>query len=68
MTVDPLLKPPEVAEHFGLSERTLEYWRYAGRGPAYVRLGRHVRYRASAVERFLEEQQRSGQANGQHQP
>jgi predicted site-specific integrase-resolvase len=50
---DPLLPPPDVGELLSVSERTLEYWRYQGRGPAFVRVGKRVRYRLSDVEAFL---------------
>ncbi|MBY5889093.1 helix-turn-helix domain-containing protein [Rhizobium leguminosarum] len=32
---------------------TLQYWRYRRRGPAYVKLGRHVYYRESALRDFI---------------
>ncbi len=38
-----------------LSERTLQRWRLEGCGPTYVKLGRLVRYRESALNRFLAE-------------
>ena len=54
--LDRLNKPNEVSERLGLPEKTLADWRSRGIGPAYVRLGRHVRYRDSDLERFLQEQ------------
>lgn len=42
------------ARYLGLPPRTLEQWRYLGRGPAFVKLGdRHVRYRKSDVDAWL---------------
>ena len=51
---DRLLRPDEVAERLGVSERTLERWRAAGQGPAFVTIGRMVRYAESAVAGFVE--------------
>lgn len=41
------------ARRLGLKVATLRAWRRQQRGPAYVRLGRAVRYLASDVEDFL---------------
>jgi hypothetical protein len=35
-----------------VSEATLKEWRYKGTGLEYVRLGRHVRYPAKALEEW----------------
>jgi excisionase family DNA binding protein len=51
-----LLTPAEVAERLRVSTRTLEFWRHQGRGPAYVKIGKRVRYRPDDVERFIEAQ------------
>ncbi|GAA3531304.1 hypothetical protein GCM10022419_008010 [Nonomuraea rosea] len=57
MTINkPLGKPPEVAKYLGVSEETLKGWRWKGVGPDYVPVGRHVRYRWSAVEKWLDQQ------------
>lgn len=44
--------PEQVAERYQVSEATLKEWRYKRSGPAYVRLGRHVRYPAKALEQW----------------
>jgi excisionase family DNA binding protein len=49
----PLLTPPEVASYLQVSEKTLANWRYLGRGPAFVKVGRDIRYRESELERWL---------------
>lgn len=49
-------KPAEVAQYLGVPERTLAQWRYLRKGPAYINVGRYVRYRWSEVERWLDEQ------------
>jgi predicted DNA-binding transcriptional regulator AlpA len=51
---DRLLTPPEAAEFFRITERTLAEWRLRGTGPRYVRLtGRGVRYRESDLLAFI---------------
>jgi predicted DNA-binding transcriptional regulator AlpA len=58
-TADPLLKQEEVAERFrDVNVRTLERWRSIGFGPAFVKLGRRVFYRASDVEAWIAQQRR----------
>lgn len=54
MSTDPLYAPPTVAEHLGLSVQALALMRHEGTGPAYVKLGRRVRYRMSDVEAWLD--------------
>ena len=50
----PLVGPDRAAELLGgLSPRTLERWRIEGRGPAYVRVGRLIRYRTEDLEQFV---------------
>jgi excisionase family DNA binding protein len=53
--VEPLLGPEDVSEILKVSQATLRHWRAAGGGPGYIRVGRHIRYRPSAVEAWLEE-------------
>lgn len=55
-----LITPPELAELTGVPERTLAQWRYLGNGPAYVKVGRHVRYRPEDVQAWLALQTRGG--------
>lgn len=54
----PLVTPTELAEFLGVPPHTLAQWRSRGLGPAFVRIGRHVRYRWSAVERWLDDRER----------
>ncbi len=51
-----LLTPAEVAELWELPERTLADWRSRGIGPAFIKLGRHCRYRMEDVLRYEESQ------------
>jgi len=49
-----LLSSRAVADYLGIPTGTLANWRYQGRGPAFVRIGRHVRYRAEDIARWIE--------------
>jgi excisionase family DNA binding protein len=51
-----LLSPSELSRYLGVPLGTLANWRYKGRGPAFLRVGRHVRYRAEDVATWVEEQ------------
>ena len=54
-----LAKPPAVAEYLNVAEATLTQWRYKRVGPPFVSVGRHVRYRWSDVEQWLDTQQKA---------
>ncbi len=54
METDKLLTAADVSERFGVPAKTLADWRSRGIGPAYVRLGRHCRYRLEDVMRYEE--------------
>lgn len=51
---DPLIAPPSLAAELGVPESTLAQWRYLGRGPRYLKIGRHVRYRRSDITAWIE--------------
>jgi excisionase family DNA binding protein len=53
---DVLATPDEVADVLGVPEHTLAQWRSKGKGPDYIKVGRHVRYRWSAVNEWLDAQ------------
>ena len=42
----------ELAEHWQISEATLERWRTEAGGPVFLKLGAQVRYRVRDVEAF----------------
>lgn len=44
------LTPVQVSEDTGIAVGTLANWRVLGTGPAFVKVGRLVRYEATAVE------------------
>jgi hypothetical protein len=51
-----LATPQEVAEFLQKPTGTLRQWRHLGIGPQYLKIGRDVRYRWEAVERWLDGQ------------
>ena len=50
------LNTREAASLLSLKKNTLEIWRVQGRGPAFVRLGRAIRYRIGDLENFVQKQ------------
>ncbi|MGH2817401.1 MAG: helix-turn-helix transcriptional regulator [Actinomycetota bacterium] len=57
MTVnDEFLDPQGLADLFGIPVRTVYSWRNRREGPRGYRIGRHVRYKRSDVEEWLERQ------------
>jgi excisionase family DNA binding protein len=52
--VDPLWSLPEVAKYLGIPEKTIYVWRTRNTGPRGIRVGRHVRFRRSDVESWLD--------------
>lgn len=51
---DPALDTHEAAKYLDVKPGTLEIWRSTGRYPIpYEKIGRSVRYRKSALDRFL---------------
>ena len=53
-----------LALELGVCEETLRRWADARRGPPYIRAGRKILYRRSAVLDWLEEQETIGQLRG----
>lgn len=48
-----LIDEAALATRLGVSRSTLQSWRYSGRGPRFIKLGRMVRYRVADVEAYL---------------
>lgn len=46
--------PDELASYWGVSINTLRKWRWEGKGPRFVKLGRKVVYRRLDVEAFAD--------------
>lgn len=53
MTDEQLRTPEEVAAFLQVPLATLYAWRYRSEGPPAIKIGRHLRYRARDVERWL---------------
>jgi excisionase family DNA binding protein len=53
---DRLITIQELAEYLGVPVATVYQWRYRKEGPTGFRVGRHVRYRWSEVEAWIEQQ------------
>ena len=54
--MEPLLTPESLSALLTIPKNTLAEWRYQGKGPVSIRVGRHVRYRSKDVETWIEQQ------------
>ena len=54
--VQHLLTDREVATRLAVSISAVRKWRFEGRGPTFVRIGRAVRYRLADVEAYVDRQ------------
>jgi len=54
MPAAKLLTQEELAEYLGVSVGTIENWRYRKVGPDYIPVEGSIRYRPSAVEKYLD--------------
>lgn len=54
LTENELLSEKEVAAILKVSRRTLQQWRYLGKGPPFLKIGLMVRYPRAALEDWLE--------------
>ena len=57
------LTPDQVAQRYQVSEATLKEWRYKGRGPKFLRIGKRVRYREADLLRWEQEQEAAARAH-----
>lgn len=53
-TNDEMLTPEELAAETKVPVRTLYAWRYQGTGPRSIKVGRHLRYRRSDIDAWLD--------------
>ena len=58
----PFLSPEQAAHYLGLSVRTLQEYRSAGKGPRFRRHSRHVRYHIADLEHWSQAQAEAGDA------
>ena len=59
-----LLDETKAARILGLSVKTLRRWRWAGKGPAFRKLGRAVRYASNDLEAFIASALRTSTSDG----
>ncbi len=52
------LKPKALSNRWGISTGTLGQWRWNGRGPHYLKMGRHIVYRLQDIEEFEKSRRR----------
>jgi predicted DNA-binding transcriptional regulator AlpA len=50
--MDKHLGGKELAKRWGMSVKTLDRWRWEGRGPQHMKIGGKILYRLSDVEQF----------------
>lgn len=50
----PILNTEEAAKYLNVQPATLEQWRWNGKGPRFVKIGRACRYRQADLEAFLD--------------
>ena len=48
-----LLAEGEIARQIGVSLHTIRRWRHERKGPAYLRMGRTIRYRQEDIDEFI---------------
>jgi len=51
-----LLEPDIIANRWNMEPSTLQQWRWKGKGPKFVKIGRNVFYRPTDIEAFEEQQ------------
>jgi len=65
-TTGRLMTINEVATMLQIPVGTMYQWRHRGLGPAGFRIGRHVRYRLTDVEAWLDRQAVDDNSHGRH--
>lgn len=59
---DELIDEAKLAAKLGVTRSTLQSWRYAAKGPRYIKIGKFIRYRVADVEAYLRAQTRGALA------
>jgi excisionase family DNA binding protein len=52
--IEPLLTLDDVVAYLGIPKNTLYRWRVDGEGPRAMKIGKHLRYRRTELEAWLE--------------
>lgn len=53
LSEDALLTEDEAADSLRISVRTLQAWRLKATGPAFIRVGRAIRYRRGDIKAWI---------------
>ena len=61
----PLLDTSTLSAMTGIPERTFDQYAYQGKLPAFIKLGRHRRYRPEDVEAWLAANRHGGNPGGE---
>ena len=61
---DRLLTAEELTDFLDVPIKTLYAWRYRREGPVGFRVGRHIRYRWTDVERWIEDRIQLAETSG----
>lgn len=64
VTLPKLMNQRDLAAYLGKSTAWCERARWAGEGPRFIKLGRHVRYRADDVMEWIEQHARTSATGG----
>ena len=59
---DALWDTQRLGDYLGIPHQTIDQWASKGLGPAYIKVGKHRRYRPEVVEAWLDSQTRGGAA------
>ena len=62
--IDRLLTVEDLADYLDVPAATIYAWRYRRRGPPGFRVGRHLRFRWSDVEHWINNQLAQSNRNG----
>ena len=52
LQMDPALSDNQAAKEIGVAVQTLRNWRHLKRGPAYLKIGRSIRYQLEDLKKF----------------
>lgn len=56
--LDQLMTLEEVAEYLSVPVSTIYRWNTMNTGPAYIKVGRHTRYRMKDIQHWLKEKEK----------
>ena len=55
---DQLMTVEQAAQYLGLAVSTLNKWRCHGGGPAFLKMGRAVRYKMESLDNYIDSSER----------